>query len=289
MTRLRAAGSTAPPAHEAGATAHLLDPAADPDAVAWQTAYDVVLDEPPQGRLGEPTMMDFRQPSTPGDVDVPTFAYAFPVTDGWLVEETVLAGPRIDPEQLVPRLASRLAVSADELASIARRVGRVGIPMGAPIPTGAGTPAGTIAAVRFGAAAGMIHTATGYSVAASLRAADRVAGVIATRLGAHAGAASKDDIHESEAAIWPRSLRRARRLHDYGLDVLLDMDAAEIRTFFETFFALSDERWASYLRIDSSPRELAGTMAAMFRRADWSLRRRLLSGDLRLLLAALRL
>jgi lycopene beta-cyclase len=82
-------------------------------------------------------------------------------------------------------------------------------------------------------------------------------------------------------------LRRSRRLHDFGLDVLLGMDAREIRSFFQTFFELPTDRWASYLRIDTPPLELARVMTSMFTQADWSLRRQLVTGNPRSLFAVL--
>ena len=253
---------------------------ARPDSMSWQTAFGVVLDDAPGGPLGQPTVMDWTDAPDGGDLDVATFAYSFPVTDGWLVEETVLAGPAVDADRLAVRLASRLDEPVDALLVRARRIERVRIPMGAPLPPHA-TRTGP---VRYGAAAGMIHTATGYSIASTLRAADRVATVIESELG-HGGFPDRDAITH---AVWPRALRRTRRLHDYGLDVLRDMDSSQIRSFFATFFDLPTPQWSAYLRIDTAPRELAGVMAAMFSRADWPLRRRLLEGDPRLLLGVLR-
>jgi len=255
--------------------------------VAWQTAFGVVLAEPPDGPLGKPTVMDFGPASRTGDARLPdsvtTFVYSFPVADGWLVEETVLAGPPIDADLLAPRLAARLDRSVDDLLDDAVRVERVRIPMGAPIPGTHDTRR-----PRFGAAAGMIHTATGYSVASSLRAADRVAAAVVTALDGRPNGVTDDELSASVSnAVWPTALRRTRRLHDYGLSVLLEMDSPEIRNFFQTFFELPEEAWASYLRIDTRPDRLAGVMTSMFRRAGWPLRRRLLRGNLRLLLGVL--
>ncbi len=83
---------------------------------AWQTAVGVVLREPPAGTLGSPTLMDLRparaggsspRASTIGPVGVTSFAYALPVADGWLVEETVLAArPAVEPVALLARLAA---------------------------------------------------------------------------------------------------------------------------------------------------------------------------------------
>ena len=77
-------------------------------------------------------------------------------------------------------------------------------------------------------------------------------------------------------AVWPRSLRRTRRLHDYGLEVLLRLDQDGLATFFDSFFDLPVDVWAPYLRIDASPREVSRTMTALARRLPRGLRRRLL-------------
>ena len=254
--------------------------------ISWQTAIGVVLDEPPAGSLGAPTVMDFGDPPHRDGLGIPTFVYAFPVTDGWLIEETVLAGGPLDPDELLPRLASRLGEPVERLRERAVRVERVRIPMGAPVPP---RPSGRDRSptVRFGAAAGMIHPATGYSVASSLRAVERVARATIDRLD-RSGPVDRDaDVAAVADAVWPRPLRRTRRLHDFGLDVLVGMDVAEIRSFFQAFFELPTERWASYLRIDTPPSELAAVMTSMFRRADWPLRRQLVTGNPRSLLGLL--
>ncbi len=258
----------------------------DDGRVSWQTAIGVVLEHPPEGSLGRPTVMDFSHPPASDDLAVPTFVYAFPVADGWLVEETVLAGPALEPERLLPRLASRLGRTVEELTAVAVRIERVRIPMGAPVPARPRSD-GAPSTVRFGAAAGMIHPATGYSVASSLRAAERVAGAVRECLARPGPVDRAADAVAIADAVWPRDLRRARRLHDFGLDVLLGMDTAEIRAFFQAFFDLPPERWAPYLRIDTPPSELARIMTAVFRRADWPLRRQLLRGNPRSLVAAL--
>jgi lycopene beta-cyclase len=120
--------------------------------------------------------------------------------------------------------------------------------------------------VRFGAAAGYVHPSTGFSVAATLRAAPRVAAAIAATAGRPEAVA---------AAVWPPSMRTSRRLHRYGLDVLLRLDAGQLAAFFDAFFELPVARWAPYLRVDASPAQVTLTMAALLRRAPRSVRRRL--------------
>lgn len=243
---------------------------------AVQSAYGVVMAAPP-GRFdaGAVTLMDLR--SVPGTGD-PSFCYVVPVADGWLVEETVLAArPPVDPARLQARLVERLAIGrtrmvAEQLVADGGRAELVAIPMGGPLPTARGP------VVAFGAAAGYVHPATGFSVAGSLRAVPRVAGAIATAAGRGTGATDPEAIR---TAVWPRALRRTRRLHGYGLEVLLGLGPAELATFFDEFFDLPLQQWAGYLRIDTPPAEISATMTTLFRRLPWRMRRRLVVNPLR--------
>jgi lycopene beta-cyclase len=243
-------------------------------APAWQTALGVVLPEPPPGDLGKPTFMDFRRvlgpdgaPSSVGPSGVTTFCYSLPVSDGWLVEETVLAArPAIEPIALLPRLAARLGRHPDSVLADAVRTEYVRIPLGGSRP-GPEQPI-----VAFGAAAGYVHAATGFSVAASIRAAPRVAAAIGLALESSPGTVDPAPIAE---AVWTASMRRTRVLHDFGLEVLLDLDDDEVRAFFDAFFELSIADWSAYLRVDAPPSEVSAVMGRLFRSSSWQLRRRL--------------
>jgi lycopene beta-cyclase len=192
-----------------------------------------------------------------------------PVHDGWLVEETVLAArPAVDPSMLRARLEHRLGPDGRELVDAALRSESVRIPMGGPIP------APSQAVVRFGAAAGFVHPATGYSVAASIRAAPRVAAAIA----------EGDDVWR---AVWPRAHRRARALHDYGLERILRLDADDTRAFFDAFFDLPADRWGEYLRVDTTPAAVASVMRGVFSGSPPTVRRRLMAGNPRALVRLL--
>ena len=243
-------------------------------APAWQTALGVVLAGPPEGELGRPTFMDFRQvvgpegaPSSVGPNGVTSFCYSLPMPDGWLVEETVLAArPAIEPIALLPRLAARLGRHPDSLLADAIRTEYVRIPLDGSRP-GLDQPI-----VAFGAAAGYVHAATGYSVAASIRAAPRVAEAIARTLALGSGVPDHTPIAD---AVWSVAMLRTRILHDYGLEVLLDLDDDEVRAFFDAFFALDIGDWTTYLRVDSSPQDVSAVMTRLFRSSSWRLRRRL--------------
>lgn len=237
-------------------------PPAEP--AAWQTAYGVIVDEPVAATVAATdaaTLMDW---SWSGTIGAPSFLYVVPLGDRWLIEHTVLAAsPAVDPIDLRPPLADRLGESVIAAAEAAGDVELVRIPLGVPAGSGVGR------IVRFGAAAGMANPATGYSVAASLAAAPRVAHAVALGTGVH-------------EAVWPSAARRARALHQYGLDVLRRLDPASTARFFDVFFRLPAGRWAPYLRVDTTPSEVAGVMRGVFAVAPWSVRRRLASGDPRL-------
>ena len=243
----------------------------------WQTAFGVVLAEPPVGDLGQPTLMDFREPprtpAAPRSGRTPaTFAYSLPVADGWLVEETVLAArPAVEPVALVPLLAARLHLEPDDMLDRALRTEYVRIPMGA------SRPRRDQAVVAFGAAAGYVNPTSGYSVVHSMQMAPAVAVAIAESLSA------RPETHVADSAlvwnvVWPIAHRRTRLLHDYGLDMLGQLDGAAVREFFATFFDLPLQNWSTYMRADSSPTDVGRVMAQLFRAAPWSTRRRLLRG-----------
>lgn len=241
---------------------------------AWQTAFGVVLADPPSGELGRPTLMDFRPPA--GDDETgpapPTFVYALPVVDGWLVEETVLAArPAFGADQLQRRLAARLGVRPDELLADAVRTETVRIPMGGPLPDCHD------GVVRFGAAAGYIHPATGFSLGASLRAAPRVADAIVRALSV--GGVLAVDGRVVWDAVWPADARRTRILHEYGLERMIGLDGPRLRQFFDRFFELPPADWAAYLRIDAPPADVSRAMSRLFRSSSWPERRRLASGN----------
>jgi lycopene beta-cyclase len=251
------------------------------DMPAWQTAFGVVLDELPAP--ARPVLMDFRpaqvagdapRASTIGPAGVTTFGYVLPVADGWMVEETVLAArPAVEPVALVARLAARLGRHPDELLAAAGRREYVRIPMGG------APPSPDQPFVAFGAAAGYVHPATGYSVGASLRMAAPVASAVADTVARDRDAGDVLDVSNVWEAVWPTAMRRTRVLHDFGLEMLLRLDSEGACQFFGTFFDLPVHRWSAYLRVDAAPSDVASVMAEVFRSSSWSLRRRLAAGN----------
>ncbi len=203
---------------------------------AEQTAVGVVI----ESDSTETTLMDWRG----GD----TFLYTVPLGDNEvLVEETCLARrPGMPLAELRQRLHTRLQPYTREE--------RVRFPLDAPRTKG----------LAFGAAAGFIHPATGYSVATSLALAPRVAEAIK---------AGEDPQH----VIWPRNARIVHALRRRGLETLLRMDAEQTRDFFELFFRLPVELQRAYLSGREDVRGTSAAMAKLFRAAPWRLRAKMMN------------
>jgi lycopene beta-cyclase len=235
------------------------------DASAWQTAYGAVVSAADLERAGYSTDDATVMGWLPG-VEPPCFVYAVPVPLGWLVEVTSLAArPAVDPQRLRRVLVGVVGDAPVVAAEALGRTETVRIPMGGrPLPT----PGGRV--VPFGTAGGLAHPATGYSLAASLVSAGRLAASIA---------AGTDPVD----ALWSPVNRRTRALHDGGLEVLLRLDGSGLVDFFEAFYSIPQDLWADYLCVDAPDDRVTDAMRAVFRAAPWSVRRRLLGLDRRLL------
>ncbi len=217
--------------------------------VPVQSAYGVFSTTPNLVPANSFTMMDWSK-TFDGH---PTFLYAMHFADGRaLVEETSLVGDRDVPtDELRRRLFDRLGV-----IDLEGEVEIVSIPMGGRLPDRSTMVAG------FGAAAGYIHPVTGYSVAASLRAAPRVADAVVHAMSDGCRGAALVDA--TWRAVWPADQVRTRALHDYGLSALQRLDAASIGVFFDSFFALPAADWSDYLRIDTPATRIASIMTRFF-------------------------
>nr|WP_176879829.1 lycopene cyclase family protein [Prauserella marina] len=232
-----------------------------------QTAYGVVLPRALAERLapsGAAVFMDWRR--DPGTGDAPSFRYLVPLgRERVLVEETSLARkPGLGHDVLAHRL--RAFLGEHGISTDGRQEEQVRLRLDAPLPK----PGRTI---PFGAAAGLVHPATGYSIAASLRLAVPVAAAIAGHLdsgrtSAAAAAARK--------VIWPPRALAVHALRRHALHALGNLPATEVPEFFGLFFALPPEHQRAFLSERDDPRALASTMARLFASAPWRLRRSLL-------------
>lgn len=219
-----------------------------------QRAYGVTV---PSTAAPEMVLMDWsRSPASS-----PSFSYRVDLGAGRrLVEETCLAGAPPPAMEELSRRNSERTCAADGSSPE-----RVDFPL---YPDTAPWRIRSNQALRFGAAGGLMHPATGYSIAASLGAADPLARAVCRG----------DD---PRTALWPAAARWTYRLRLLGLGVLLDFDGAESTVFFDTFFALPMTHQSAYLDDRCSVRGTAGAMWAVMRALPPPLRRRLLRRSLR--------
>jgi lycopene beta-cyclase len=251
---------------DAGGHRQPLSSGRSPRSAAEQTAYGVVVPERDAAALVEPgaaLFMDWRQDH--GERGWPTFLYAVPLGGGVvLLEETSLARrPGLDQPALRRRLLARLA--AHGITPLAdARAEKVRFPVDSPRHDVPGV-------LGFGAAAPLVHPATGFSVATALTLAPAVADAVARRLPAGPDAA----LAAARAVVWPRGARAVHRFRRIGLEALLRMPPDEVPDFFEVFFGLPERRRRAYLIARSDLRATAATMGALFAAADGRLRRRL--------------
>lgn len=226
---------------------------------AAQTAVGLVVEIADAPHL----FMDWR--ADHGEAGWPTFLYSMPLGGGRvLLEETSLARrPGLDLVTLRRRLESRLAARGIPLPADPD-LERVGFVVDTPRTHGTG------GVVAFGAAAPLIHPATGYSVAASLRLVDPLIDALVERL--------PDGIAAADAArdvVWPRQARAVHRLRRRGLEALLAMPPEGVVDFFELFFGLPARHQQAYLSERTDVLAVGAAMWAVFRAADPALRRHL--------------
>lgn len=234
-------------------------------APGYQTAYGQLIRVTGHPwRCGEMVLMDWSTSAGGAGVDdedaTPSFLYALPL--GWdllFVEETVLVRrPPVSHWELARRLDRRLerlgiqrvAVLEEEFCTIA---------MGGPLPRLDQRTVG------FGAAAGLVHPASGYQLARTLSLAPVLADALAQGL-------SGGDLDAAAASAW-RSLwtperQRSWELYRFGMDVLCGLDRDATGRFFDGFFDLPQDRWTGFLSATDSPADTARTMADLFARVD---------------------
>ena len=239
------------------------------DTPAYQVAYGIVAefatDPLPENVC---TFMDWRGP----DRATPSFAYTLPIDGRWLVEETSLASrPALAVDELERRLYERLRADGLVVTKVHAEE-RVSFPMDLPLPYR------DQRVIGLGAAASLVHPATGYSVGASLRVAPRLAATLAAELG-RSDATPERAARAAWKTVWPDDRIKARRLEAYGLERVLTMDQSDARAFFDSFFRLPPKTAATYLGGEAGSAEMAAVMWKVFRNVSPRLQRRLATGN----------
>lgn len=191
--------------------------------------------------------------------EAPSFLYAMPEggrdnarqgTQRVFLEETCLvAKPAVPFSVLKRRLYRRCAALGIEVEKVYDEEWSY-IPTGGPLPTrGQGIAA-------FGAAANLVHPATGYSIARSLRAAPAMAAAIMKGIKEKKDSVAAADV--AWEALWSDEDRRQASFHVFGMELLCRLNVKETTDFFSTFFALPKRQWEGFLASKLSSVDLLG-------------------------------
>jgi lycopene beta-cyclase len=250
---------------------------------AWGIVAEVAGEPLPSGSAM--TLMDYRDDyREDGSNPQPTFLYGMHFGENryFLEETSLVARPAMDFQTLERRLDRRLEARGVTVETVLERE-RVSFPMGQPLPD-LDQPV-----VGFGAAAGMVHPATGYMVGRMLGHAGRVAAAAAQALRERDGLEARAS--KVWRAVWPEQLRRTRHLLSFGFETLLELEGEALGDFFDAFFELDRPDWSDYMSGESRPAATARIMTTVFRHASMGLRgdllRRAASSEIRHLFRAL--
>ncbi|WRX35286.1 hypothetical protein QQP08_027773 [Theobroma cacao] len=250
--------------------------------VSVQTAYGVEVEV--ENNPYDPSLMvfmdyrDYAKQEVPcSEAQYPTFLYAMPLSSTRVFfEETCLASKDAMPFDLLKKkLMSRLETMGITILKVYEEEWSY-------IPVGGSLPNTEQKNLAFGAAASMVHPATGYSVVRSLSEAPNYASVIANILkkdhskGMRTSERNNGNISMqgmpcylsasplnftfvlmvSWKTLWPQERKRQRAFFLFGLALILQLDIDGIRTFFNTFFRLPSWMWQGFLGSNLSSADL---------------------------------
>ncbi|KAL5728706.1 lycopene epsilon-cyclase [Ranunculus cassubicifolius] len=247
--------------------------------VSVQTAYGVEVEV--ANNPYDPNLMvfmdyrDFVQEKIQSvEEEYPTFLYVMPMSPTRVFfEETCLASRDAMPFDLLKtKLLSRLKTLGIKITKVYEEEWSY-------IPVGGSLPNTDQKNLAFGAAASMVHPATGYSVVRSLSEAPKYASVIAkilqqdmNKFGVTQQTSAVNISSEAWRTLWPKERKRQRAFFLFGLELILQQDIEEIRTFFRTFFRLPTWMWWGFLGSSLSSFDLVLFSLYMFVLAPNSLR-----------------
>eukprot|EP00250_Pteridium_aquilinum_P034579 c7779_g1_i1 orf=153-1817(-) len=247
--------------------------------ICVQTAYGIEV-EVESCPYDSQTMvfMDYRDYLGGGEDGPPSFLYVMPMSSTQVFfEETCLAArPLLSFEKLKERLYKRLETMNVKITKVLEEEWSY-------IPVGVAIPDTTQQHLGFGAAASMVHPATGYSVVRSLSEAPFYAAAIASALRAKSSTqlvrvsdiSAKAAALQAWSALWPKERKRQRAFFMFGLELILQLDVNGIRMFFNTFFQLPEWLWKGFLAANLSSAELVWFAIMTFIVAPNDLRYRL--------------
>ncbi|GMI57961.1 hypothetical protein TeGR_g4772 [Tetraparma gracilis] len=192
---------------------------------------------------GKMTLFDFRASPLlqrhPTAVRSPTFNYVMPLggSRAFFEETSLVASPALSFAECKARLLTRLSslgVSVDEV----HEEELCYIPMGGGLP-----PPQRV--VPVGAAAGLVHPATGYQLCRAMEANLAVAAKAGELL---AGGGGADEIAEELARrMWTPEAVAQRNFAVFGGDFLMKQNVYGLQGFFKAFFEIDKAKWSGFL------------------------------------------
>eukprot|EP00216_Chloropicon_sp_CCMP2111_P006022 CAMPEP_0198235352 /NCGR_PEP_ID=MMETSP1446-20131203/1261_1 /TAXON_ID=1461542 ORGANISM="Unidentified sp, Strain CCMP2111" /NCGR_SAMPLE_ID=MMETSP1446 /ASSEMBLY_ACC=CAM_ASM_001112 /LENGTH=562 /DNA_ID=CAMNT_0043916489 /DNA_START=190 /DNA_END=1878 /DNA_ORIENTATION=+ len=173
--------------------------------------------------------------------EMPSFLYAMPLGGNKaFFQETCLVSKQAVPFHVLERrLKGRLDALGVKVKSVLDEEWSY-IPVGGPLPLA------DQQILAFGAAANMIHPASGYSISRSLRAAPAFAKSIVDIFEEQKG---WNEVSSKKAwdTLWTARNRKQAAFHTFGMELLALLDVRSIDDFFLSFFKLPDFLWRGFL------------------------------------------
>mmetsp|Transcript_29216 Transcript_29216/g.40729 ORF Transcript_29216/g.40729 Transcript_29216/m.40729 type:complete len:298 (-) Transcript_29216:312-1205(-) len=202
---------------------------------------------------------------------VPSFLYVLPSKDKVFVEETCLISKIQVPfdelkRRLYQRLEQKLNITLKPEDIIEEEASW--IPLGGPLPK---VPQPVLG---FGAAAGLVHPASGYSIVNSLTRAAPVADAIVEGLQSGAREHPADN---AWGVLWSAEQRRKMAFYQFGAEMISKMPLPLLQDFMRTFYQLPAPLWKGFLSHKLSSPMMIPFALAMFVQGSDGLRHALIA------------
>ncbi|KAL3828586.1 hypothetical protein ACJIZ3_017388 [Penstemon smallii] len=197
----------------------------------------------------------------------PTFLYAMPFDSNlvFLEETSLVSRPKLSYMEVKKRMVARLRQLGIRVKTVIEDE-KCLIPMGGPLPR---VPQSVMA---IGGNSGIVHPATGYTVAQTMAIAPLVAEAIAECLGSTRMIRGTALYSRAWNGLWPLERRFSREFYNFGMETLLKLDLNGSRRFFEAFFELNPHYWHGFLSSRLSFGELVMLGLSLFGKASNSSR-----------------
>ncbi|KAL3615830.1 hypothetical protein CASFOL_040124 [Castilleja foliolosa] len=184
---------------------------------------------------------------------IPTFLYVMPFDSNlvFLEETSLVSRPALSYTEIKDRMVARLRHLGIHVRAVIEDEKCV-IPMGGTLPK---IPQGLMA---MGGNSGIVHPATGYTVAQTMMLAPIVAEIIVECLGSTRMIRGSQLHHRVWNGLWPLDRRCERQFYNFGMETLLKLDLNGMRRFFDAFFELDPHYWQGFLSSRLTVGELLG-------------------------------